>query len=146
MRGKCLCGEVEFELAGKILALYQCHCSLCRKQSGSAASAATIVAAEDFRWIRGKEVVGSWIKDTGFRSDFCRNCGSPVPNPLRTLPYVWIPAGLLEEREGLQIRLHVFYGSRAEWDTAKPEGTVYDGDTAADMREFVRTLHRQVHD
>jgi hypothetical protein len=43
MKGECLCGDVEFEIKGDLPNLYQCHCSLCRKVTGS--SAATYLAS-----------------------------------------------------------------------------------------------------
>jgi len=139
VRGKCLCGQVVFEITGKVPSLYQCHCSLCRKQGGSLSNAATIVDSRDFRWLQGKEAVSSWVKDTGFRSDFCSNCGATVPNPLRDLPYVWVPAGLLEGDESLAIGFHVFAGSKAAWDVAPLGGVVYE--TSPGLQEFVRLLH-----
>jgi hypothetical protein len=139
VRGQCLCGQVVFEISGKVPSLYQCHCSLCRKQSGTASNAATIVDVKDFRWLSGKERVSSWVKDTGFRSDFCSNCGAVVPNPLRDLPYVWVPAGALEDEEGLAIRYQVFVGSRAGWDVAPLTGVVFE--TSPGLQEFVRLLH-----
>jgi hypothetical protein len=131
---------VIFEITGRIPPLYQCHCSLCRKQSGSASNAATIVAEQDFRWLQGKELVSCWIKDTGFRSDFCSRCGAVVPNPLREMPYVWVPAGLLEDDEGLAIGFHVFVGSKARWEVAPLTGVVFE--TSPGLSEFVRLLHR----
>ena len=139
VRGQCLCGRVSFEIFGKIPLLYQCHCSLCRKQSGAASSAATIVASENFRWLSGKELVSSWIKETGFRSDFCSKCGTPLPNPLRNLPYVWVPAGVLEDDKGLAIGMQVFVGSKAAWEPIPSAGVVYG--TSPELLEFVRLLH-----
>ena len=139
MRGQCLCGQVVFEITGKVPALYQCHCSLCRKQSGTASNAATIVAASDFRWVNGKDRVSSWVKDTGFRSDFCSKCGAVVPNPLRDLPYVWVPAGALEDDEAMAIQFQVFVGSKAGWDDAPLAGVVYE--TSPGLQEFIRLLH-----
>lgn len=126
MQGKCLCGQVAFEILGAIPKLYQCHCSLCRKQGGSASNTATIVPSDKFRWLRGTERLASWIKDTGFRSDFCSTCGSPVPNPLRDTPYVWIPAGLLEDGENLEIVTHLCLSSRAPWDSTIAKGICHD--------------------
>ena len=34
LRGSCLCGRVRFEVTAPFPKLYQCHCSLCRKQGG----------------------------------------------------------------------------------------------------------------
>lgn len=35
-RGSCLCGAVTLELHGSIEAIIHCHCSRCRKSTGSA--------------------------------------------------------------------------------------------------------------
>lgn len=139
MRGHCLCGKVEFEINGERFKLYQCHCTLCRRQSGSLSNAATIVPNEDFRWLRGAEFISSWKKDSGFRSDFCSTCGSPVPNPLGNLPYVWVPAGLLEDSGGLKIVAHLCVASKASWDSAAVQGECYDK-SPPNIAEFIAFL------
>ena len=139
MRGKCLCGAIEFEITGPIPKLYQCHCSLCRKQGGSSSNTGAVVESRHFRWVSGQDRVGSFAKPTGFRSDFCSSCGSPVPNPLRKTSYTWVPAGLLEGSEELEIAVHLYVGSRASWDTAALSGAQYE--TMPEMLEFIRLLH-----
>lgn len=139
MRGKCLCGSVEFEVIGNFPRLYQCHCSLCRKQGGSLSNTATIVSAENFRWLSGAEHISSWVKDTGFRSDFCSKCGSPVPNPLRSTSYYWVPIGLLDDEQKLQIAAHVFVGSKASWEVISQQGVRYE--TIPELSEFIALLH-----
>jgi hypothetical protein len=136
MRGKCLCGLIEFEVLGVAPKLYQCHCSLCRKQGGASSNTAAIVAQEQFRWLSGQEHISSWVKDTGFRSDFCSNCGSPVPNPLRSTPYYWVPAGLFEDGVQLIVSAHLFVGSKASWDVIASPGTQYE--TMPELSELLR--------
>jgi len=136
MRGKCLCGLIEFEVLGVAPKLYQCHCSLCRKQGGASSNTAAIVAQEQFRWLSGQEHISSWVKDTGFRSDFCSNCGSPVPNPLGSTPCYWVPAGLFEEDVQLKISAHLFVGSKASWDVIASPGTQYE--TMPELSELLR--------
>lgn len=136
MRGKCLCGMIEFEIVGVVPKLYQCHCSLCRKQGGASSNTAAIVANENFTWLSGQDHISSWVKDTGFRSDFCSNCGSPVPNPLRNKQYYWVPAGLLEGDVPLQVSAHFFVGSKASWDVIASPGTQYE--TMPELSELLR--------
>lgn len=143
MRGTCLCGQVEFELVGAIPKLYQCHCSLCRKQGGSTSNTATIVAAQDFRWLAGQDHISSWVKATGFRSDFCSKCGSPVPNPLRDSPYFWVPAGLLDNDAKLEIAAHIFVASKAPWDKIASTGLQFE--TMPALSEFLEVLHSAGH-
>jgi hypothetical protein len=141
MRGKCLCEAVSFEIVRAIPKLYQCHCSLCRRQGGSTSNTATVVAVENFRWLSGQERISSFVKPTGFRSDFCSTCGSAVPNPLRNTPYVWVPSGMFEGSEKLEIAVHLYVGSRASWDTAPLTGTLYE--TMPEMLTFIEALHAQ---
>jgi len=139
MRGKCLCEVVSFEIVGDIPKLFQCHCSLCRRQGGSTSNTAMIIATENFRWLTGQEHILSFVKPTGFRSDFCSICGSTVPNPLRNTTYVWIPSGMFEGSENLGIAVHLYVGSRASWDTAPLTGTLYE--TMPDMPTLIEALH-----
>jgi len=121
MRGECICGEIAFEVSGDLPKLYQCHCSICRKQAGTASNTGLIVKQDNFRWLIGQEKVTSYVKPTGFRSDFCSKCGSVVPNPFRDKPYVWVPAGALDDSEPLEIVVHICVGSKASWDTQIPK-------------------------
>lgn len=139
MRGKCLCGVVEFEIEGTLPRLYQCHCSLCRKQGGSSSNTGTIVNADYFRWISGQAHVTSWVKNTGYRSDFCSTCGAPTPNPLSNSAYYWVPAGLLDDSQQLEIAAHLFVGSKASWEVTELKGTQYE--TAPELVELIWLLH-----
>lgn len=116
MKGKCLCGAVEFKLSGAIPNLYQCHCSLCRKVTGSAANAAFRIDADQFDWIKGQGQIKEYVTDTGFKSQFCKACGSPLPNLTANDSAYWIPVGLLEDNAELELVAHLFVGSRAPWD------------------------------
>lgn len=140
MRGKCLCGSVAFAVSGTLPNLYQCHCSLCRKATGAAANAALIVPGENFQWVRGQEHIASYVKDNGYRSDFCLKCGSPLPNPLKGRADYWIPAGLLEDTAKLQVAAHLHVGSKASWDAIAPSGLLYQ--EAPDLECLLKVLRK----
>lgn len=137
--GSCLCSAVRFEVTGPFPLLYQCHCSLCRKQGGSVSNTGLIVAADKFRWVAGEAEIGKWQRPTGFRSHFCETCGSTVPNPLRDTGYVWVPAGALDESGTLRVGAQLFLGSKFEWDTPRSDGLQFD--TAPGMSELIAILH-----
>jgi hypothetical protein len=141
MRGSCLCGDVRFEVAGPFPKLYQCHCSLCRKQGGSVSNTGLIVASEKFRWLAAESSIGKWQRATGFRSYFCLRCGAPVPNPLRETGYVWVPSGLVDDDESLEIGAQLYLASRAPWDHATGAGRPFE--TAPDLAEVIRMLHTE---
>jgi len=139
MIGKCLCGEVVFAMEARGVGLYQCHCSQCRRQGGSASNTATIVPSAAFLWIRGEAGISSYTRATGFRSDFCARCGSPVPNRLRETEYVWVPAGLLENGAEMRIVAHLHVESKARWDVLPGVGERYDG--SPPLGELLALLH-----
>ncbi len=139
LAGSCLCGVVRFVVSGPFPKLYQCHCSLCRKQGGSVSNTGLIVAAEKFRWISGEDRIGQWQRASGFRSHFCEVCGSTVPNMLRDTGFVWVPAGALDETAGLEIAAQLFLGSKMHGDLPRSDGLQYE--TAPDLRELVAILH-----
>jgi hypothetical protein len=139
VHGSCLCGEARFEVDGPFPWLYQCHCSLCRKQGGSVSNTGLIARADRFRWIAGESSIGKWQRSTGFRSYFCTRCGSPVPNPLRDTGYAWVPSGLIDDPEPLAIGTQLYAESRAPW-AILPEG-VRRFDTAPALLELIDMLH-----
>ena len=67
IHGSCLCGGVEFEIAGPLTAPLNCHCSLCRKQHGAAFRSRVRVSAKDFRWLKGEHLVKFYESSRGYQ-------------------------------------------------------------------------------
>ncbi len=120
IRGACLCGGVRFEVARAVGPFELCHCSRCRKASGSAFVAGLGVRADDYRLLAGAELIRrfelprvEWPPP--YRSSFCSRCGSPVPDPEADAEWFELPAGLLEDDPGLEPDRHIFVELRAPW-------------------------------
>ncbi|MFV5501676.1 GFA family protein [Acinetobacter sp. 226] len=113
--GSCLCGNVKFRVNTDIHSMYHCHCSLCRKQSGTAANAATLINQQYFEWTSVTSSIFCYQKETGFRSHFCQRCGSPVPNQVGTTALIWIPLGLLDNAPKIQQKLSFCLSSKITW-------------------------------
>ena len=56
-KGSCLCGEVEFEVTGNMGIFQYCHCSRCRKFTGSAHASNLFVSPDQFNWLKGEQSV-----------------------------------------------------------------------------------------
>jgi hypothetical protein len=117
--------------------MYQCRCSLCRKVSGAASNSA-LWAFGPFQWLRGEDNISRWATPSGFQSCFCTTCGCPVPNPLRDGSGYWVPAGLLDDAEGLAVVAQVCVASRASWDELRINGTRLDD--MVDRKTFRRLI------
>jgi hypothetical protein len=115
VRGSCLCGAVGYELRLPFSRFLNCHCSRCRKATGSAYAANAVVQPEAFRWTRGEgEVVRYDVPDArSFATAFCRRCGAPLPHLTRRGREMIVPAGSLNDDPGVAPSMHVHWGSRA---------------------------------
>lgn len=116
IRGSCLCGGVGFEIDGRVSGIGQCHCSLCRKVSGTAANAVLLTAARSFRWTKGESLAKRWSRPVGRGNTFCSSCGSPLPELHPSGKVFWVPAGLLDDDPGTRVEQHIFVDSKAPWD------------------------------
>lgn len=122
IQGSCLCGGVKFEIARAVGPFELCHCSLCRKASGSAFVAGLGVLREDFRLLQGRELIRTYeapIREAppAFRSCFCSRCGSPVPDPFSDSPWFEVPAGILDNDPQLRPDKHIFVEVKSPWFT-----------------------------
>lgn len=120
IRGECLCGGVRFELDRAVGPFELCHCSRCRKTSGSAFVAGLGVRAQDFRWLAGRELIRVYEaplleRPPPYTTSFCSVCGSPVPHPDPGSEWFEIPAGCLTDDPGLRPDRHIFVELEAPW-------------------------------
>ncbi len=117
IRGECNCGAVAFEVDAPITDVYVCHCSICRRSTGSNGIAVIVVDRSAFRWRRGEGQVATWKKpDAHWQTWFCSHCGSRLPGD-NDESRLFVPAGLITEGgDDLQVAHHIYVDSRAAWD------------------------------
>jgi len=58
VEGGCLCGGVRFAIERAVGPFELCHCTRCRKASGSAFVAGVGVDVRDYRLLSGAELIG----------------------------------------------------------------------------------------
>ena len=122
IRGGCLCGGVRFEIARAVGPFELCHCSRCRKVSGSAFVAWLGVLREDFRLLQGQELIRMYEaplrnKPPAYRTSFCGRCGSPVPDPQSQGPWFEVHAGVLDDDPGVRPERHILVEAKSPWFT-----------------------------
>ena len=120
IQGSCLCGAVRFEVRRAVGPFELCHCTRCRKSSGSAFMAGVGVNAEDFRWLQGEEQISTYTaplrrSPPPYQRSFCRTCGSPVPDPHADARWFEVPAGLFDADPGARPDKHIFVERKAPW-------------------------------
>ena len=115
--GSCLCGEVTYRISGSLGIFQYCHCSRCRKFTGSAHASNILVSPDQFRWLTGVAYVGRFepTQTKHFATSFCKNCGSSLPWLAKSRKAFVIPAGTLDSHPGIEPSQNIFYASRASW-------------------------------
>lgn len=121
--GSCNCGAVKFAIQASVNDVYMCHCSICRKATGSGGIAVAIVNKSEFSWVSGQDFVRTWQKPQhDWQCSFCTQCGSPLPgrNDQQSL---YVPASLIDTgKDELTVRHHFYVDSKAEWEAIGDNG------------------------
>jgi hypothetical protein len=119
LSGSCLCGAVRYELTEAPVWAHTCHCSRCRKCTGSANAPNLFVPLAALRWVQGEAELRRFRAPDAerFTHVFCGRCGSTMPfeNPDRGL--AGVPMGTLDGDPEYAPRAHIFVGSKAPWET-----------------------------
>jgi len=116
IKGRCLCGAVEFELDPKgILLFNKCYCKKCQRNSGADFVSQLQVSRNDFQWLSGKSDIRLFESSPGVSKAFCQTCGSRLPMTDVPGEIVPVPVGLLDDDPGVRPEVNMHLDSRAQW-------------------------------
>lgn len=113
--GSCLCGSIKYTVKGELGPAVYCHCSRCRKASGSAFAANSAIDETAFEIVSGHANLKTFSTAEGAHRMFCSACGSPIISKRDNIP------GVLRLRLGTldataeSPTAHIFVGSKANW-------------------------------
>lgn len=125
--GGCLCGAVTFQITGPFEWFFLCHCSRCRKSTGSAHASNLFSTVANIEWMSGKDDLRIFRVDgTRFAKTFCTTCGSPLPTPAPDGSRLLVPAGSLDTEVEIRPNGHIFCASRANWDDTLEDVPAFD--------------------
>ncbi len=126
LQGSCLCGEVRFEIDGPLMRSSHCHCRQCQKAHGAPFRTRARVAAADFRFLAGEELVSFYESTPGTHRGFCKVCGAPVlvkfnerSRSAQTDPgavaLYGVALATLDDDPGVRPDAHAFIIDKAPW-------------------------------
>lgn len=121
--GGCLCGAVRYESSAEPLMTVACHCTHCRKQSGSAFSM-NIGVPSDSVTVTGDSL--TVYEDTGASGmpilrKFCNRCGSPILSDVTAAEGLYfIKVGTLDDSDWIEPGAEIWCDSKAGWGTLDP--------------------------
>ena len=114
--GECFCGEVKYQVNGKLRDARSCHCSRCRKAFSSQASAYALVNPSEFKWLAGENLLTSYFGKKGFGLQFCKICGSTLCGIFNGEIH-GITLGGVNGNPEVELGMHIYVGSKATWES-----------------------------
>jgi hypothetical protein len=120
LRGSCLCGCVQYEVADAFRYALNCHCSQCRRATGAAFKPFGGIGVEQLRITAGEQQLHRYGEPAG-HDVHCRRCGSLLYSLVHDATTVHVTYGTLTEAPTLSPTAHIFVGSKAPWFTISDE-------------------------
>jgi hypothetical protein len=115
LRGQCLCGAVQYEVQNSFEYALNCHCSKCRRATGSAFKPLAGLRRTNFALRKGNDCLLIYGDEETAHDVHCRLCGSLLFSVVRGGAYVHVPMGTLVDDPGITPSMHIFVASKAPW-------------------------------
>ena len=118
--GSCLCGGVQFEVELPFTRAVYCHCSRCRKHSGTFGSIVGHVPMSQVHVLRGEELIRVFEPSGGRVKAVCGSSlfGGAWPNG----EMASIRLGAFDDDPQVRPMRHAYVDSRAPWDELPDDG------------------------
>ncbi|MFT6557892.1 GFA family protein [Sneathiella sp.] len=115
--GSCLCGKVKFHISGAFDHFYLCHCTRCRKDTGSVHAANLFTSNGSVLWVSGSEYRRQYTLPGSFHTkSFCSLCGSSLPTENKEAGLLMVPAGCLDTPVLKKPDAHIMMAHKAGWE------------------------------
>ena len=116
LAGKCLCGAVEYAVADEFVYAANCHCSNCRRATGSAFKPFAGIERRKLRIVSGADKLMLFGEENA-NDTHCKLCGSLLYSVVRDGAFVHVTLGTLLDDPTIRPTEHIFVGSKAPWFT-----------------------------
>lgn len=110
--GACLCGAVTFTVNAPLKAPTACHCSQCRKVTGSFDMSTEVQKSN--LMIQGEDNLG-WFHTERVRRGFCKTCGAHLFFDPPHRDWISIAMGAFDGPTGVSLALHIFTNDKGDY-------------------------------
>jgi len=114
LTGGCYCGAVSFRVEDAFVYSSNCHCSNCRRTTGSAFKPFAGIEREKLEVANGADSV-LIVGDDDLNDTHCAVCGSLLFSVVRDGEFVHVALGSLVDAPSIRPTQHIFVGSKAPW-------------------------------
>jgi hypothetical protein len=116
LTGRCYCGAVEYSVADEFVYAANCHCSNCRRATGSAFKPFAGIERGKLRVSMGEQNLMIFGDAEGHNAH-CKLCGSLLYSLVRDGAFVHVAMGTLVDDASIRPSKHIYVGSKASWHT-----------------------------
>ena len=127
LAGECLCRGVRYTVADAFEYALNCHCSDCRRATGSAFKPFAGVARERLSLVSGDDNVMIHGDANASHDVHCARCGSLLYSIVRNGAYAHVAMGTLVDAPSIRPTAHIFAGSKAPWFSITDDLPQYQG-------------------
>jgi hypothetical protein len=125
LAGACYCGAVQYVVADEFLYAANCHCSSCRRTTGSAFKPFAGIERSKLAITKGADALMIFGKEDA-NNTHCRACGSLLYSVARDGAFVHVAMGTLVDDPSIRPTHHIFVGSKAPWFTIMDDLPQYE--------------------
>lgn len=128
LAGKCYCGAVHYAVADAFRYALNCHCSKCRRATGSAFKPFAGIERGKLALTEGADKLLIYGGQPARAHDaHCQLCGSLLYSLVRDGEWVHVTMGSLVGAPSIRPTAHIFVGSKAPWFTITDDLPQYEG-------------------
>jgi hypothetical protein len=114
LEGQCFCRAVTYEVCDEFEYAMNCHCSNCRRTTGSAFKPIAGIRSGKLKLVSGSEALMK-VGDSDSYNAHCQRCGSLLFSLVRDGEFVHVALGTLVDEPTVRPTHHIFVGSKAPW-------------------------------
>jgi hypothetical protein len=130
LSGKCFRGAVRYAVADDFVYAANCHCSNCRRTTGSAFKPFAGIERDKLTLMRGQDDLMIYGDEEG-NNTHCKRCGSLLYSVVRAGAYVHVAMGTLVDDPAIRPNKHIFVGSKAPWFEITDDLPQFEGHATA---------------
>jgi hypothetical protein len=124
-RRKVFLRRVDYAVADEFTYAANCHCSNCRRTTGSAFKPFAGIVRDKLIVTKSKDNLMIFGDETG-NDTHCKLCGSLIYSLVRAGAFVHVAMGTLVDDPTIRPTKHIFVGSKAPWFTITDDLPQYE--------------------
>jgi hypothetical protein len=126
LAGRCLCGAVQYAVKDEFVYALNCHCSNCRRATGSAFKPFAGIERNKLGTTQGQDDLLIFGDENAAHDVHCKICGSLLFSVVREGEFAHVTLGTLSDTPTIRPTAHIFVGSKAPWYSITDELPQHD--------------------